>query len=246
MSPFHLQRAFKQRFGVSPSEYQRAQRQSRFRALLRKERSVSSATFAAGFGSSSRVYERAASELGMTPAAYRRGGAGMHIRYTIVRSPFGHLLVAVTERGVCAVKLGDDPQALERALHEEFGRAEIARINAGDEWLEELVNRVAAYLPTGASPNGDLPFDVVGTAFQRRVWRALQEIPAGETRSYGEVAREIGHPKAVRAVAQACAANRVAVVVPCHRVIRGDGSLGGYRWGLGVKARLLEAEGASV
>lgn len=246
MSPFHLQREFKRRFGMSPSEYARARRQSRFRDLLRSEETVSRATYEAGFGSSSRVYEGAARDLGMTPAAYRRGAAGVKIRYTVVRSPFGRLLVAVTERGVCAVKLGDDAAALEQALHEEFPRAEITRVRSGDRWLEELVARVATHLPAGQTARDtEIPFDVVGTSFQWRVWRALQEIPPGETRSYSEVARRIRRPKAVRAVAQACAANRIAVVVPCHRVIREDGTLGGYRWGLEVKSRLLGAEGAS-
>ena len=169
----------------------------------------------------------------------------MEIRFTIVRSPFGRLLVAVTDRGVCAVKLGDDASALEAALREEFPRATVKRVRDGDAWLQKLVTRVAQYLPDGrSSPNGEIPLDVVGTSFQWRVWRALQEIPAGETRSYSEVARAIGKPKAVRAVAQACASNRLGVVVPCHRVVRNDGSLGGYRWGLQVKARLLDAEGA--
>jgi AraC family transcriptional regulator of adaptative response/methylated-DNA-[protein]-cysteine methyltransferase len=245
VSPYHLQREFKRRYGVSPSEYTRSRRQSRFRRLLREENSVSRATYAAGFGSSSRVYEGAARELGMTPAAYRRGGAGMEIRYTVVRSPFGRLLVAVTERGVCAVKLGDDPSALEAALREEFPRAGVKRVRDGDAWLQKLVAHVAKYLPNGRGErNGDIPLDVLGTSFQWRVWRALQAIPAGETRSYSDVARTIGSPKAVRAVAQACASNRLGVVVPCHRVVRNDGSLGGYRWGLEVKARLLDAEGA--
>lgn len=245
MSPFHLQREFKRRFGVSPSEYARALRQSRFRDLLRREQTVSRATYEAGFGSSSRVYEGGARDLGMTPAAYRRGAAGVKIRYTVVRSPFGRLLVAVTDRGVCAVKLGDDAPALEQALHEEFPRADIRRVRSGDEWLEQLVARVATHLPNGSVRDMEIPFDVVGTSFQWRVWRALQEIPPGETRSYSDVARRIRNPRAVRAVAQACASNRIAVVVPCHRVIREDGTLGGYRWGLEVKSRLLDAEGES-
>ena len=171
----------------------------------------------------------------------------MEIRYTIVRSTFGKLLVGITDRGVCAVKLGDDAGALATALREEFPRASVKRVREGDSWLKKLVARVAKYLPDGRSaPDGDIPFDVVGTSFQWRVWRELQKIPAGETRSYSEVARAIGKPKAVRAVAQACGANRLGVVVPCHRVVRNDGSLGGYRWGLAVKARLLDAEGAGV
>lgn len=244
MSPFHLQREFKRRYGVSPTDYLRARRGARFRSLLRKEPTVSRATYAAGYGSSSRVYEGAGKELGMTPAAYKQGGLGVTIRYTIVSSAFGRLLVAVTERGVCAVKLGKDSRALGHALREEFPRADIERVDDGDAWLEKLVARVAGYLPGGgaARANGELPFDVVGTSFQWRVWRALQRIPVGETRSYSAIARSIGNPKAVRAVAQACAANRLGVVIPCHRVIRDDGTLGGYRWGLDVKARLLDAE----
>lgn len=243
MSPFHLQREFKRQFGVSPSEYIRAHRTARFRTLLREESSVSRAGYAAGYGSSSRVYEGAARQLGMTPATYRRGGSGLTIRYTAVRSPLGRLLVAVTARGVCAVKLGNSAGELERALHAEFPRAAITRVDEGDQWLEAMVNRVATHLPVnGGNAAKDIPLDVVGTTFQWRVWRALQRIPAGETRSYSAIARAIGKPKAVRAVAQACAANRVAVVVPCHRVVRDDGTLGGYRWGVDVKARLLGAE----
>lgn len=243
MSPFHLQREFKRQLGVSPSEYARAHRTARFRALLRKESSVSRAGYAAGYGSSSRVYEGAAQQLGMTPATYRRGGSGLTIRYTVVRSPLGRLLVAVTARGVCAVKLGNSTEELEQALRAEFPRAAIARVDEGDEWLEAMVNRVATHLPVnGAKAHEEIPLDVVGTTFQWRVWHALQRIPVGETRSYSAIARAIGRPKAVRAVAQACAANRVAVVVPCHRVVRDDGTLGGYRWGVDVKARLLGAE----
>lgn len=243
MSPFHLQREFKRQLGVSPSEYARAHRTARFRTLLREESSVSRAGYAAGYGSSSRVYEGAARQLGMTPATYRRGGSGLTIRYTVVRSPLGRLLVAVTARGVCAVKLGNSAGELERALHAEFPRAAITRVDEGDQWLEAMVNRVATHLPVnGGNAAKEIPLDVVGTTFQWRVWRALQRIPAGETRSYSAIARAIGKPKAVRAVAQACAANRVAVVVPCHRVVRDDGTLGGYRWGVDVKARLLGAE----
>jgi AraC family transcriptional regulator of adaptative response/methylated-DNA-[protein]-cysteine methyltransferase len=243
MSPFHLQREFKRQFGVSPSEYIRAHRTARFRTLLRKEPTVSRAGYAAGYGSSSRVYEGAARQLGMTPATYRRGGSGLSVRYTVVRSPLGRLLVAVTAHGVCAVKLGNSAEELEGALRAEFPRAAISRVEEGDEWVEAMVSRVATHLPVnGTKADKEIPLDVVGTSFQWRVWRALQRIPAGETRSYSAIARAIGKPKAVRAVAQACAANRVAVVVPCHRVVRNDGTLGGYRWGVDVKARLLDAE----
>jgi AraC family transcriptional regulator of adaptative response/methylated-DNA-[protein]-cysteine methyltransferase len=245
MSPWHLQRTFRRLVGMSPREYAASRRTDRLRGSLRREGSVSRATYEAGYGSSSRVYERATTMLGMTPGAYRRGGAGMEIRFTVVASPFGRLLVAVTERGVCAVTLGESDSALERALRQQFPAAEITRVDAGaDEWLGALVRKVGARVShPGRAAQGELPLDLQGTAFQWRVWQELLRIPAGETRTYTELARAVGRPSAVRAVAGACAANRVAVVVPCHRVIRGDGSLGGYRWGLPRKARLLEEEG---
>jgi AraC family transcriptional regulator of adaptative response/methylated-DNA-[protein]-cysteine methyltransferase len=243
MSPWHLQRTFRRLTGLSPREYAEARRAERLRQGLRQEPSVSRATYEAGYGSSSRVYERAPTMLGMTPGAYRRGGAGMEIRYTIVASPFGRLLVAVTDRGVCAVTLGDSDDALARSLRQQFPRAEISRVDAGaDEWLAGLVARVAARVARPGETSGEVPLDLRGTAFQWRVWQALLAIPPGETRSYQQLARAVGRPRAVRAVAGACAANRVAVVVPCHRVIRGDGSLGGYRWGLPRKAKLLARE----
>ncbi len=226
VSPWHLQRTFKRIVGLSPREYQQAARAGRLKEGLRREPSVSRATYEAGYGSSSRVYERAGQLLGMTPGAYRRGGARMAIRYTVVPSPLGRLLVGVTDRGVCAVALGDSDTSLVRELRSEFPRAEVTRVDDGaDAWLTSLVG-------------------LQGTAFQWKVWQALQRIPAGETVSYQSLARRLRRPKAARAVAGACAANKVAVVVPCHRVIRGDGSLGGYRWGLPRKERLLRDEGA--
>jgi AraC family transcriptional regulator, regulatory protein of adaptative response / methylated-DNA-[protein]-cysteine methyltransferase len=244
LSPWHLQRTFRRQVGLTPRQYAEARRTERLRNGLRSEPSVSRATFEAGFGSSSRVYERARVLLGMTPGAYRRGGSGMDIRYAVVPSPFGRLLVAVTDRGVCAVTLGDSDAGLARGLERQFPRARITRVDAGaDEWLGDLVGRVVTRLGDPEGRNGRrIPLDIQGTAFQWQVWRALLEIPPGETRSYGEVARAIGRPRSVRAVAGACAANRVAVLVPCHRVVREDGSLGGYRWGLPRKRELLARE----
>lgn len=244
MSPWHLQRTFRRLVGLSPREYAESRRTDSFKKRLRQDNSVSRATYEAGFGSSSRVYERAPVMLGMTPGAYRRGGAGMEIRYTVVSSPYGRLLVAVTDRGVAAVTLGDSDSVLERGLNTQFPKAEIARVDEGaDEWLGQLVRRVASRVTKPGAPlDGALPLDLQGTAFQWRVWRALLKIPAGQTRTYQQLAKSLGSPRAVRAVASACAANRAAVVVPCHRVLRTDGSLGGYRWGLPRKEKLLEAE----
>lgn len=244
MSAFHLQRKFRESVGVTPAVYLRMRRAERLRASLRMEPTVSRAVYDAGYGSGSRVYERDAPGLGMPPAAYRRGGAGWAIRYTIVGCELGRLLVAVTDRGVCAVTLGGDDGELERALRVEYPRAAIERVDDGaDEWLATLVSDVAATLRAGSgAAAGAVPLDVRGTAFQWRVWRELQRIPVGETRTYGEVAAAIGEPRAARAVARACASNRAALVVPCHRVIRGDGLPGGYRWGVERKEALLELE----
>lgn len=245
LSPAHLQRRFKERFGLSPRELAASAREARFRSLLKKEgTTVSRATYDAGFGSSSRVYERSSATLGMTPRRYAQGAPGLAIRYTVVGSPLGRLLVAVTDRGVCAVSLGRSDAGLARDLQSEFPKATLTRIDEGDDWLAGLADRVgravAAESPYPGGP--ELPLDLVGTVFQRRVWKALLEIPAGETRTYGQIARRLGEPTATRAVARACATNRLAVVVPCHRVIRGDGSLGGYRWGLPAKEALLARE----
>jgi AraC family transcriptional regulator of adaptative response/methylated-DNA-[protein]-cysteine methyltransferase len=243
MSPFHLQRAFKARLGLSPAEYLRVRRGERFKAELRGGETVSRATFGAGYGSSSRAYADAAAQLGMTPARYRRGGRGMTIRFTVARTALGHVLVAGTERGLCAVSLGDDPAALERELRAEYPAAAVTRADSsgtGDP-LAAWADAVVAYLDAhGAAPVA--PVDVPGTPFQRRVWDALRAIPAGETRSYGEVAAAVGAPKGARAVAAACASNRVALVIPCHRVVREGGALSGYRWGAERKRALLEAE----
>lgn len=240
VSPAHLQRTFTRALGVSPKAYHEARRAERLRAQLKGGTTVSRAIFDAGYGSGSRVYERAAGTLGMTPGRYRRGGAGVAVHFSITGTPFGRLLVATTPRGVCSVELGDDDGALEERLRTELPNATVAR---GDATHRDWVGHIVASL-RGERSSTDIPLDVQGTAFQWQVWRALQRIPRGQTRSYSDVAREIGRPNANRAVARACASNRAALVIPCHRVVREDGSLGGYRWGLERKAKLLEAEQA--
>jgi AraC family transcriptional regulator, regulatory protein of adaptative response / methylated-DNA-[protein]-cysteine methyltransferase len=238
ISPYHLQRIFKRQMGVSPREYQESVRVTRFKSRLRAGDTVSRATYEAGFGSSSRVYERSDATLGMTPAAYRRGGAGMRIGYTTVDSPFGKLLVAATERGVCAVALGESDEALARALQRDFPNAEIAR---NEDLHREWVTEIVAHIGRG-SGEANVPLDVQGTRFQQQVWALLRKIPAGHTRSYSDIAAALGNPRATRAVARACASNRLSIVIPCHRVVRNDGSLGGYRWGEGRKQHLLDSE----
>ncbi len=247
LSAGHLQRRFKARYGMSPRTFQDRRRQDRLRAALRGGMAVSRATYDAGYGSSSRVYERAGSELGMTPGQFARGAKGLAIRYTIVDSPIAHrLLVAVTDRGVCAVLPGTTDAGLEVALAAEFPKADRVRIDRGaDAWLTNLVRRVGQEIGGKVGTTGPVSLDLRGTAFQERVWRALLEVPRGITRSYAEIAGAIGKPRSVRAVAGAIAHNRLAVVVPCHRVIRGDGSLAGYRWGLPMKERLLAVERGS-
>ncbi len=242
LSPSHLQRRFKARYGMSPREFQQVVRDQRFRVALKRSESVSRATYDAGFGSSSRVYEQAGARFGMTPGRLAKGGSGVEIRFTIIDSPFGRLLTAVTDRGVCAVLLGPDDSTLVGNLTVEFPNATRNRVDDGaDEWLAELVTKVAAQL-RGDLTTGPVPIDLLGTAFQRRVWQALTEVPRGSTQSYRDIAVAIGRPKAARAVAGAIARNRIAVVVPCHRVIREDGSIGGYRWGIPTKRRILASE----
>ena len=241
MSPFHLQRVFEAQVGLSPARYLRARRAERFKSQLRRGGTVSRATYDAGFGSSSRAYAVADSQLGMTPATYRHGGAGAEIRHRVVRSSLGKVLVAATPRGVCAVKLGDDADVLERELADEYPRATLVRARGSDDEFAAWVDAIVQYVDRdGESPS--VPVDVQATAFQWKVWRALRAIPRGETRSYTEVAAAIGKPSAVRAVASACASNRVALVIPCHRVVRSDGALSGYRWGPERKRKLLERE----
>jgi len=243
MSPSHLQRTFKREVGMSPRTYAAALRADRLKAHLRAGATVSRATFDAGYGASSRAYDAASEQLGMTPGAYRRGGKGVHIRYMTAPTALGRVLVAATERGVCAVTLGDDDAALEDALNSEYPQSTRTRVRGshGDERLRGWVAAVSAYLE-GTAREIAVPLDVPGTPFQQRVWQALQRIPYGETRSYSEVAESIAAPAAVRAVAGACARNRVSLVIPCHRVVRGTGALGGYRWGLARKERLLARE----
>jgi AraC family transcriptional regulator of adaptative response/methylated-DNA-[protein]-cysteine methyltransferase len=238
MSPHHLQRRFKALVGLSPREYQAAVRADRLRASLRGGRDVTTAIYEAGYGSPSRVYESAPTGKGMTPSSYRRHGAGMRIGYSIVPSAIGRVLVAATELGVCAVKIGDSDTLLVRDLRKEYSAAEISADAAP---RAEWVKAVASHL-RGDPASLDLPIDVKATAFQWKVWRALQQIPPGQTRAYAEVARRIGKPKAVRAVANACANNPVCLVVPCHRVVPSNGGTGQYRWGAARKAALLEAE----
>jgi AraC family transcriptional regulator, regulatory protein of adaptative response / methylated-DNA-[protein]-cysteine methyltransferase len=238
MSPHQLERAFRSVMGITPRQYADAQRMRRLKSQLRKGDDVTTALYDAGFGSSSRLYERAPSQLGMTPATYRQGGTGMRVNYTIVDSPLGRLLVGATDRGVSAVYLGESDARLEGALKKEYPRAEIRRDRNG---LEGWVGKILGHL-RGREPNLDLPTDVQATAFQRRVWEELRRIPYGTTRTYSQVARAIGQPEAVRAVARACATNPVSVVVPCHRVVREDGKLAGYRWGVDRKRALLEHE----
>jgi AraC family transcriptional regulator, regulatory protein of adaptative response / methylated-DNA-[protein]-cysteine methyltransferase len=238
LSPSYLQREFKRALGLSPREYHAALRAERFRRTLRSGEDVTTATYDAGYGSPSRVYEGEPTGRGVRPSAYRRGAAGIEIGYALVGSPLGRLLVAATASGVCAVKLGDSNTTLEADLRREFSSATLSegRIVKA-EWVSAIVNALG-----GSDREIDLPLDVRGTAFQWRVWRALQQIPFGETRSYSEIAATIGRPRATRAVARACASNPVCLVVPCHRVVPKNGGAGGYRWGMARKRRLLQLE----
>ncbi|HET6979743.1 MAG TPA: bifunctional DNA-binding transcriptional regulator/O6-methylguanine-DNA methyltransferase Ada [Pyrinomonadaceae bacterium] len=238
VSPFHLQRTFKRVMGISPRQYLAARKIDNFKTLVRKGESVTTSLYESGFNSSSRLYEHAAEELGMTPATYGRGGRGVEISYTITASPLGRLLVAVTERGVCAVRMADDDAELEKDLREEFPNAQLTR---DDSALRESVQKILNHLEKN-EPRLDLPLDIKATAFQRQVWEQLRAIPYGQTVSYGDVAKALGKPGAVRAVGRACATNPVALVIPCHRVVREDKTLGGYRWGLDRKQKLLEHE----
>jgi AraC family transcriptional regulator of adaptative response/methylated-DNA-[protein]-cysteine methyltransferase len=238
VSAAHLQRTFRREMGITPRQYADAIRVGRLKSKLRKGTDVTSALHEVQYGSSSRLYEQSDAQLGMTPATYGRGGQGMSLTYTIAPSALGRVLVAATERGISAVYLGDCDSALLAELRREYPRAEIRNASGAHvNWVREIVGHLA-----GDTPRLDLPTDVVATAFQRRVWQALRSIPPGTTRTYTEVARSIGQPRAVRAVAHACAKNPASVVVPCHRVVRSDGSLGGYRWGLQRKQILLERE----
>jgi AraC family transcriptional regulator of adaptative response/methylated-DNA-[protein]-cysteine methyltransferase len=242
MSPWHLQRLFKRTLGVTPRQYADARRLDRFRAGLQQGNGVASATYDAGFGSSSRVYERAGPALGMTPATYAKGGRGTVIAYATAQCPLGRLLVAETPRGVCFVALGERDGPLVEKLRREYPAA--AAIMRDDQALGQAVRAILDMID-GAEPHADLPLDIRFTAFQRRVWEELSRIPAGETRSYSEIAAALGNPAAQRAVGRACATNPVPVLIPCHRAIRQDGELGGYRWGPNRKRKLLAREGQS-
>jgi AraC family transcriptional regulator of adaptative response/methylated-DNA-[protein]-cysteine methyltransferase len=237
-----LSKRFVAELGVNPRDWLAARKRLRFRKALRSGESVAEALYGAGYGSPSRVYENSDKTLGMTPATYARGGAGAHIDYTTVDSDYGRVLVAATHKGIAAVFLGDNDRALEKSLQSDFPAADIAR---NDNSLGPRVKSVLARL-YGRKPTAldapDVPLDIVGTAFQWKVWKALTEIPAGQTRTYGEIARRIGEPKAARAVGRACATNQAAVVIPCHRAVGATGALTGYRWGVARKERLLAEE----
>ncbi|WP_454732694.1 MULTISPECIES: bifunctional DNA-binding transcriptional regulator/O6-methylguanine-DNA methyltransferase Ada [Cupriavidus] len=239
LSPFHFHRVFKAVTGLTPRAYACAHRARRLRDGLGRAGSVTEAIYEAGFNSNSRFYEAAGQMLGMTASRYRAGGADTDIRFAVGECSLGAILVAQSERGVCAILLGDDPDALARELQDQFPRANLI---GGDAGFEQLVARVVGLIEA-PSLGLDLPLDVRGTAFQERVWQALREIPPGTTASYAEIAARIGAPKAVRAVAQACGANHIAVAIPCHRVVRSDGQLSGYRWGVERKRELLGREG---
>ncbi len=242
LSPSHFQRAFLRATGVSPAAYADARRLERLKGHLRRKDGITMAMYEVGYGSSSRLYERAPRALGMTPGAYRAGGAGAAIAFATAESPVGRVLVAATERGLCSVKVGTSERVLLRAFRDEFPAATIRRDQAG---VGQWVRRVLAAID-GRAPKSSLPLDIRATAFQRRVWEELCRIPRGETRTYAEVARTIGKPRAARAVGRACATNPVAIVVPCHRVVGTSGTLTGYAYGLSVKRSLLEREGAAA
>ena len=238
ISPQHLQRMFKRTLGISPREYIAARRLDHLKMRLKAGDTVTEAMYDAGFSSSSRLYENAPEKLGMTPADYRGGARGLNIRYAVAESSLGYVLAASTEKGICAVMLDDEPDTLVEKLHAEFPGA---HIKADGDSLREPLAGVLGYIE-GQEPHIELPLDIRGTAFQQRVWQALQEIPSGETRTYSQIAEAMGQPAATRAVASAIAHNHIAVVIPCHRVIRQDGTMGGYKWGMARKEALLQRE----
>jgi AraC family transcriptional regulator of adaptative response/methylated-DNA-[protein]-cysteine methyltransferase len=245
MSPFHLQRSFKKLVGVTPKEFMESERLRALKSGLRGTGSVTQAIYDAGFGSASRVYERIDTRLGMTPKQYRAGGAGVGISYATGTTTLGLVMIGATDRGICFLQFGDSGKALLALLRAEYPGAQIAPMApeqraAFDAWMQLLAGRIE-----GDAGRGALPLDIRGSAFQLKVWKTLLDIPRGAVASYGEIARRMGRPRAVRAVANACAANRIAILIPCHRVIRGDGGLGGYRWGLARKRTLLDRERAA-
>jgi AraC family transcriptional regulator of adaptative response/methylated-DNA-[protein]-cysteine methyltransferase len=242
-SPYHLQRVFRQMTGITPRQYIASQKLERLKDSLKQGQQVTHALYQSGYGSSSQMYANAPVQLGMTPSAYRSGGKGVQMKYALVQSALGRLLVAYTERGVCMVALGDADKALETVLHDEYPHAAVQSDGLGvHPWVKQVQDYLAGVLKLL-----DVPVDAPGTAFQWRVWQALQQIPYGSTRTYNEIAATLGAPGAARAVGHACATNPVALIIPCHRVVRSDGNLGGYRWGLARKERLLVQEkGAKV
>jgi AraC family transcriptional regulator of adaptative response/methylated-DNA-[protein]-cysteine methyltransferase len=237
-SPFHLQRTFKKTLGVTPKAYADSCRMGLLKRNLQAGKSVTHALYDAGYSSSSRLYERTASQLGMTPDKYRRGAVAAAIRYTCTESPLGRMLVAATEKGICAIQFADTDDELVEGLKREFPFAMRKR---DDTSMKSWTNTVLSQI-SGHKLNRSLPLDIQATAFQKRVWTHLQSLPFGMTQSYGEVAKAIGQPSAARAVARACASNRIAVAIPCHRVVREDGDMGGYRWGVERKKTLLQLE----
>ncbi|HZF17139.1 MAG TPA: methylated-DNA--[protein]-cysteine S-methyltransferase [Steroidobacteraceae bacterium] len=244
MSPFHFQRSFKRIVGVTPREFIDGERLKDLKSKLRGQATVTQAIYDSGFGSASRVYERVDSRLGMTPREYRAGGAGVEISHAAADSALGRMLIGATDRGICFLQFGASDAVLLEALAAEYPRATLRAMPASqrdafDTWMQELARRIE-----GDAAGANLPLDVRGTSFQLKVWKTLLGIPRGAVASYAEIARAVGNPRATRAVANACAANRIAILIPCHRVIRGDGTLGGYRWGVARKRALLDRERA--
>jgi AraC family transcriptional regulator of adaptative response/methylated-DNA-[protein]-cysteine methyltransferase len=242
MSPFYFQRLFKRVLGISPRQYQQARRAGKLKSALQSQERITDAIYEAGYSSSSRVYENIPAQLGMTPTEFRRNGQGTEIRYAILRTDLGKLLIATTPRGLCSVRFGLNESVLAAELRREFREAEIRHDEIG---LEPLAAEIHQLLH-GAAQSSEIPLDIQGTAFQQLVWTALRRIPSGETRSYMDIAKTIGKPTSARAVARACAQNPVAVVVPCHRVVQTSGKLSGYRWGVKRKAALLEREATAA
>jgi AraC family transcriptional regulator of adaptative response/methylated-DNA-[protein]-cysteine methyltransferase len=241
LSRFHFHRVFKATTGVTPKAYAASHRTQRVREELSRSNTVTEAIYGAGYNSNGRFYATSSQVLGMTPKNFRAGGMGATIHFAVGQCSLGSVVVAATEKGICAILLGDEPNTLLRNLQDRFPKA---RLIGGDKEFEQSMAKIIGFVEAPAI-GLDLPLDVRGTAFQQRVWQALREIPSGSTMSYTEIAQRIGAPKAVRAVAQACASNRIAVAIPCHRVVRSDGSLSGYRWGVERKRALLEREATS-